>query len=255
MITNHVHELPVRLNTIVQLVTQAGCVADIGSDHGQVPLALLEQGRVERAIAVEVARGPFVMAETAFRKSQYHAQLEARFGDGLSPLQKGEVQGIVIAGMGAGTIWRILTAPYALQLLSDDLPELIVQPMEETGLIRFFARLTGYQVKQDVWIQDRGLIYNCLQLHPPDLFEFTYFDKELAMYNLMPWSERMELEYGMALYDSHDIIFNEYLTIQVQKTRYILSQIEQSQSMSAQEQRIRLNDYLGVLENIRTSNP
>lgn len=255
MITNHVHELPVRLNTIVQLVTQAGCVADIGSDHGQVPLALLEQGRVERAIAVEVARGPFVMAETTFRKSRYHGQLEARFGDGLSPLQKGEVQGIVIAGMGAGTIWRILTAPYAIRLLSDDLPELIVQPMEETGLIRFFARLTGYKVKQDVWIQDRGLIYNCLQLHPPDNFEFADFDKELAMYNQMPWSERMELEYGMALYDSHDIIFNEYLILQVRKTRYILAQLEQSQSVSAQEQRIRLNDYLGVLEKIRTPNP
>ena len=44
-----------RLAAIASLVTQGNILADIGCDHGYLPIYLIQQQRIPRAIAMDIA--------------------------------------------------------------------------------------------------------------------------------------------------------------------------------------------------------
>ncbi len=251
MVRSNGQELSERLKTIVQLVSPTTCVVDIGSDHGLVPLALMEKGKMDKVIAVEVAEGPFFTVKHAFECSVYHDRLEARFGDGLTPISQGEANGIVIAGMGGKMIWRILTGNEALSILHFDLPELVLQPMEDSGLVRFFASLTGYQVVEDLWIRDRGLTYNCMKLLPPTSLTVVDFEKAYRNYPQIPVPDRIEFDFGKAINRSDDAIFVEFLQSEILKIKGVIKQLERARSEEAFAKKNQWQAYLDFVQKIR----
>ncbi|MCY0877114.1 MAG: class I SAM-dependent methyltransferase [Firmicutes bacterium] len=158
-----------RLARIAQLVGHAHTLADIGSDHGLLPIALLQTGRIARAIAIEISEGPHQAVSRAIADAGVNDRMEARLGDGCAPLSREEADVVVIAGMGGHTIWTILTAPATRQTFASRPPRLILQPMNGTGLIRFWAQQAGYRVREDVRVKEGALLYECLALDPPVL--------------------------------------------------------------------------------------
>ena len=246
-LTSDVRELPERLKMIVHMVSRAFCVVDVGSDHGLVPLTLIEKKIMDRAIAVEVAEGPFLTVKSAFERSLYRDRLEARFGDGLTPVFPGEANTVVIAGMGGKMIWKILTTAHALEILKMDLPELILQPMEDSGLIRFFAYLTGYQITDDRWIQDRGLIYNCLKLMPPTTLTGVDFDQAYRGYPELPLPTKIGFDYGDVIHHHEDLVFAEFLQKEIDKMKGILMQLEQARTKAAMAQKDHWYSYVEAL--------
>lgn len=115
--------------------------ADIGSDHGLLPIGLV--GRLQRVIAVEKHAGPFQRCRLAVAGTT----VEVRFGDGLDPLQAGEVDSLSICGMGSLNIRAILERG------REKLPgQLVLQPMDNAGPIRSWARRNGFHLRGDFWI-------------------------------------------------------------------------------------------------------
>ena len=55
-------ELSKRLSVIAGLVTPGGRVADVGSDHGYLPIDLVRRGICPGAIAIDVGKGPLARA-------------------------------------------------------------------------------------------------------------------------------------------------------------------------------------------------
>ena len=51
-------QLSKRLSAVAEFVTPGSCLVDVGTDHGYVPIALLEQKKISSAIAMDVNRGP-----------------------------------------------------------------------------------------------------------------------------------------------------------------------------------------------------
>ena len=49
-------QLSKRLSAVAEFVTPGGCLVDVGTDHGYVPIALLEQKKISSAIAMDVNR-------------------------------------------------------------------------------------------------------------------------------------------------------------------------------------------------------
>ena len=49
-------QLSKRLSAVAEFVTPGGCLVDVGTDHGYVPIALLEQQKISSAIAMDVDR-------------------------------------------------------------------------------------------------------------------------------------------------------------------------------------------------------
>ena len=51
-----------RLNLIISMVPPCDTAADIGTDHGFVPISLVESGTARRAVASDVVPGPLQRA-------------------------------------------------------------------------------------------------------------------------------------------------------------------------------------------------
>ena len=108
------NELSKRLQAVADLVTVRECVADIGTDHAYIPIYLTEHKKVKKAFAMDVNEGPLIRAEEHVREAGLKEQIKMRRSNGLEKLSPGEVEAVIIAGMGGGLVMRILTEGQAV---------------------------------------------------------------------------------------------------------------------------------------------
>lgn len=150
-----------RLRAIASLVP-AGCrcLADTGTDHGYVPVSLLLEKRISRAIATDIKALPLEHARRTAGLWGVEAHMDFRLGDGLSVLEPEEAEVIVIAGMGGDLITDILAAaPW-----SRAGPLLLLQPMSKAEVLRAWLPAHGYQVSAEELVQDKGVLYPILSV-------------------------------------------------------------------------------------------
>lgn len=157
-------ELGPRLRAIADLVpTGCRCLADVGTDHGYIPAALLLEGRVERAVAADVGALPLEHARRTARRLGLDASIDFRLGDGLTVLSPGEADVTIIAGMGGDNIVSILSAaPWARK-------GLLLQPMSRAEVLRRWLTENGYAVEAERLVQDKGVIYPILTVESGDV--------------------------------------------------------------------------------------
>lgn len=99
-----------RLNTVLRSVPAGSVVADIGTDHAFLPIALVESKKAKKVIATDVAQKPLNNARENIEKAGV-GNIELRLCDGLSGVFPDEVDCVTIAGMGGNVIRDILSAP------------------------------------------------------------------------------------------------------------------------------------------------
>ena len=102
-----------RIYALADAVNQGDSVADIGTDHGYVPMLLMRDGRSPRVIMSDISEGSLAKAKETFELSRLADKVDAmdfRIGDGLETVGKGEVDEIIIGGLGGHTIAQILDA-------------------------------------------------------------------------------------------------------------------------------------------------
>ena len=148
-----------RLRAIADLVpADCGVLADLGTDHGYLPAALLLAGRVRRAVASDVGAMPLDRARRTAAELGLEEKMDLRLGDGLAVLTPGEADAIVIAGMGGDTISDILAAaPWCRQG-----PLLLLQPMSKAETLRRWLPENGFAVLAEALAQDKGVLYPIL---------------------------------------------------------------------------------------------
>lgn len=129
--------LEARLQAVADLLGRCRCVADIGTDHGYLPIYLIETRQVDRVIASDVS-------VSALRRAQINTcayeQIETRLSDGFARIAAGECDAAVIAGVGGNTLAEILRAGSA------SVPVLVLQPMGYVDRVRRTLGALGYGV-------------------------------------------------------------------------------------------------------------
>lgn len=101
--------LSMRLERVAAHVPAGARLADIGSDHGYLPVALMRRGVITAAVAGEVALTPFRSAERTVRENDLGGQITVRLADGLAAIEPADaITAISICGMGGETIRDIL---------------------------------------------------------------------------------------------------------------------------------------------------
>ena len=101
-------KLSERLKIIHDMVPTS-VVADIGSDHGKLMVALVESGTITKGYAVENKEGPFERLRSNLIRYKVNDKITPLFSDGLKDLPR-DTQTVVIAGMGGLNIVNILKA-------------------------------------------------------------------------------------------------------------------------------------------------
>ena len=98
-----------RLALLASLVPQGAVLADVGTDHGYIPVCLRQRGVIDRAIASDIGREPL---EHARRTAEEYGVggIDLRLCAGLDAIAPEECDTVLIAGMGGETIWGILAA-------------------------------------------------------------------------------------------------------------------------------------------------
>ena len=149
-------QLSQRLSSVASMVTAGNCLADVGTDHGYVPIYLYERKQISRAIAMDVNKGPLERAAVHIAESGMKDVIETRLSDGLTALNPGEAQSIVIAGMGGPLMIRILGA---YPQVTSSAKELILQPQSEIGEVRIWLYEQGYEIIEEHMVFEDGKYY------------------------------------------------------------------------------------------------
>lgn len=149
-------QLSQRLSSVASMVTAGNCLADVGTDHGYVPIYLYERNVIPRAIAMDVNKGPLERATLHIAESGMKEAIETRLSDGLAALKPGEADSVVIAGMGGPLIIRILSA---YPEVTASLKELILQPQSEIPEVRMWLYEQGYEIVEEHMVFEDGKYY------------------------------------------------------------------------------------------------
>ncbi len=96
-----------RLSKIASLIS-GGTVADVGCDHGKLAYYLVSTDRASKAIATDISEGSLKKARELASENGADELVITRLGDGLAPIASGEVDAVVIAGLGGDVISKIL---------------------------------------------------------------------------------------------------------------------------------------------------
>lgn len=148
-----------RLEAIGKLVPQGCVLADIGTDHAYLPVWLLEQGKIARAIAGDIAEGPCLAAKNTVSMHGMKGKVEVRLGSGLKVLQAGEADCIAIAGMGASTMIEILEADMPLAV---EAKRLVLQPMAGAASLRKWLCQNGWCIVAEDLVADGRHLYEII---------------------------------------------------------------------------------------------
>lgn len=149
-------ELSPRLQTIAEWVPQGASFADVGTDHGYLPVWLLRSGRIQKAIAADLRSGPLNSARKTALRFQVKDAVDFRLCDGLAGIGPDEADTIAIAGMGGETIAGILeAAPWT----ADRDTLLLLQPQTAFYELRTFLSSHGYQILEEKIIREGHRLY------------------------------------------------------------------------------------------------
>lgn len=136
-------------------------MADIATDHGQLPVALVRDGLVPFAIAMDVADGPLAGARRT--AASFHGQVAVRKSNGFQGLRPGEVASVSIAGLGGGSMVQILLNGRAVW---STLSRLVLQPQGLAAEVRLVLIAAGWRCVHDFLVEDRGKIYMVMSWEP-----------------------------------------------------------------------------------------
>lgn len=153
-------KLTPRLRAAAEQVPQGSRLADVGTDHGYLPVRLLLDGTVDRAIAADLREGPLARARETARRFDVADRLSFRLCDGLSGIAPEEADTAVIAGMGGETIAAILErAAWTKQGML-----LLLQPMTSFPDLRGWLQKNGYAIERERIAREGERLYTVLQV-------------------------------------------------------------------------------------------
>ena len=203
-------ELSKRLMKIASYVNYCEAIADIGTDHGYIPIYLVKNNKCNSAIASDINKGPIEKASTNIRFEGLSEKIKCLLGGGLKPLKVGEVNGVIIAGMGGNLIRDIILEDIEKVKLYDFL---ILQPAQNPEVLREFLYNNNFEILNEDLILDDGKFY--------ELFKVKY-NENAKKINI---KDEISYEISSILLESNNSLVNDYIKSKIKKYENIITYI------------------------------
>ena len=172
-----------RLSKCAEYVREGSKFADIGTDHGYLPIWLRLKEKVNTAIAADIGEGPLSSAKK--NAARYRCEIKTALSDGFKNIAPAEVEDAVIAGMGGGLMISIITAaPW----LRENNRHLILQPMTMVPELRKWLSDEGFFIEKEETVMDENKVYSVMSVYF-DPNEPRLDETEIYMGKIMPGTE------------------------------------------------------------------
>lgn len=208
-----------RLMAIAHMVTPGFRVADIGCDHAYLSIYLTKENISPKVIACDINKGPVEIAKSNISLAGLNDAIEVRLGDGLTKVTAGEVDSIVIAGMGGTLITNILSSGCKV---ADEAREVILGPQSDVDKVRHFLEKQGYRIISETMVCEDNKFYPVIK----------------AVHGEMHLEEEIYYKYGKILIHEADPVLHEFLILQKKQIAEILEKLHNQNENEGISQRI-----------------
>ena len=219
---------------MASMVTTGGILADIGTDHAYVPIALVQRQKIKGAIAMDINEGPLARAQEHIRAARLEKYIQTRLSDGAEALLPNEADSILIAGMGGELILHILTEG---ELVCSTAKELILQPQSEIHKVREYLRQHQYKIEDEDMVCEDGKYYPMMKVRPP-VAETAGKDTEVKCW------DTVQLKYGKLLLEKQHPVLREYLEREIRIYQSILEGLKAKDSDRIRQRKEELEQEL-----------
>lgn len=221
-----------RLLTVAELVKKSTSVADVGTDHAYVPVYLILTHKCEKALAVDINRGPLMRAEDNIKKFSLEEKITTRLSDGLKNISDNEADTVIIAGMGGILINNIIENDKD-RLTS--VKRFILQPMTAVEETRRYLAENGFLIEDERLAKENDKIYTIISAVPGKM----NIEKEIYFY------------IGKALIENKDEFLPELLDGKIYEYEKAVNSIKNTENSEAKKRAEYFKDLLSELKEIK----
>lgn len=207
-----------RLKAIEALILPGETVADIGTDHGFLPMSLWETGKSPHVIMSDIGQGPLNKAETNISKHFHNHQFDIRIGNGLETLKPGEVDVVVIAGMGGLLISDIIGTDLNK---ARSFRRYILQPRSAQKRLRGWLIDNGFCITDEILVREGKYICEIISANSWN----ESIEKVPNSCKITEWDE-MDLEISPILFVKKDPLLVEFVENKVRIEEKILAELK-----------------------------
>ncbi len=224
-------EISERLRTVASFVRNGGCVADIGTDHGYVPIYLYKEGSIDRAIACDINREPVRRAKCNINMYRLSNVIETRHGAGLEPLKMGEADGIIIAGMGGMLMIGILEDSRAKALSAK---ELVLQPQTDIDRVRRYVHSIGLRIDDEKMLLEDGIYYTVIR----------------AVHGKESYDKEADYLFGKINIDKKCPVLKDFLDKTMRKNENVMERLKSAGTENSKVRLAELEHYDGICREV-----
>lgn len=163
-----------RLMLIASQIEYGETMADIGTDHGFLPMHLADEGISPKVILADVSKDSLekgrqnvkrMIEERACEGRSFSEDtFDYRLGSGINVLKPGEVDAAVIAGMGGALIADIIEEDLEKSVT---IKKFILQPRNGQGKLRHRLIKDGFTIKKNLLVREGKFICDVIVAEPP----------------------------------------------------------------------------------------
>ena len=215
-----------RLQTIANFIPKNTIVGDIGTDHGYIPIYLIENEISKKVIATDISKNSLDKIINSVKGTKYEKDIDMRLGDGLDPIKPFEVDTVVIAGMGGLLIRDILDKDKDKR---DSITNFILQPNIATEELRKYLYENNFEIVDEKLVKEDGKFYEVIWAKKGK----AYVDQDIYY------------EIGEKLLANRDPLLEEFLNNRIQMNEEILKELE------GKETQRTMDRYRELTENIK----
>lgn len=145
-----------RMTLIYSLVRDGSAVMDVGTDHAIIPIELVKNKKSPCAVVTDISRPSLDKGIKNIAAAGLSEKIKACCTDGTLDAPVGEVDDIIIAGMGGELIVKILSQD---ERLRSDRLRFILQPMTKPEETRKYLYENGFHVLSEAKVISEGRVY------------------------------------------------------------------------------------------------
>lgn len=218
-----------RIEFIMENLENVETLADIGTDHGYVPLMALERQICNKAIACDINKDPLDKARLNAILEGVGDELEFRLGGGFEPLNVNEVNEVVIAGMGGNLIRDILEADIEKV---KSVEYLILVPAQNPEVLREYLYKNNYEIIKEDLCFDEGIYYELFKVRSA---EGHATELDSIYYEISP-----------VLLRSRNPLMKDYLQFKLDEYNRILGFITEA-TVAANKRREEIKEKISII--------